>query len=402
MAYGFIDPPCAQPCISPLHTHDVYGILHTEAKKNQFNNLGEFFTEWNVRLDNKCVGGYCKPAAPISIYVDGNAYTGNPRQIGLENLREIAIVIGTPPDRDPLDFSAVSSDRGDPRDQQRARPAGRRRRQAVRPPLLVGAGRAQPDPRGRRRGPLLLGLRRQALPRLRVAARQRLDRPPASEARGRDQGAGRQALHDRPADGDRGALDARAPARRGHARRPLDVVLHERRRRGERERDQARALVHGAAQDHRALPLLPRRDGRCDHADRRSAPLAGRAGDPGRRAHARPVHVPLPGRASRPVPGLHRRAAPRGDPAIRGSAHGCRRDPRDGGRDERDHRSARRLPAVDPRGLRPPRHPADRRRGDGRLRPHRQVVRRSTTGTSCRTSSRWRRASTPATSRSAR
>ena len=102
--YGFIDPPCAQPCISPLHTHDVSGILHTEAKKNQFNNLGEFFTEWNVRLDKKCVGGYCKPAAPISIYVGGNAYTGNPRQIELENLREIAIVIGTPPAEIPSTF----------------------------------------------------------------------------------------------------------------------------------------------------------------------------------------------------------------------------------------------------------------------------------------------------------
>ena len=102
--YGFIDPPCAQPCISPLHTHDISGILHTEAKKNQSNNLGEFFTEWNVRLDAKCVGGYCKPAAPISIYVDGDAYIGNPRQIGLENLREIAIVIGTPPTKVPSTF----------------------------------------------------------------------------------------------------------------------------------------------------------------------------------------------------------------------------------------------------------------------------------------------------------
>ena len=104
IVYGFIDPPCAQPCISPLHTHDVYGILHTEAKENQFNNLGEFFTEWNVRLDNKCVGGYCKLAAPISIYVDGNPYAGNPRQIELENLREIAIVIGTTPTQVPSTF----------------------------------------------------------------------------------------------------------------------------------------------------------------------------------------------------------------------------------------------------------------------------------------------------------
>jgi hypothetical protein len=99
--YGGISPPCAQPCISPLHTHFVDGVLHTEAKKDQFNTLGKFFTEWNVRLDSKCVGGYCKPAAPIAIYVDGNLNTGDPRQITLEDRKEIAIVIGTPPARVP-------------------------------------------------------------------------------------------------------------------------------------------------------------------------------------------------------------------------------------------------------------------------------------------------------------
>jgi len=104
MAYGSISPPCAQPCISPLHTHYDDGILHTEAKQNQFNNLGEFFTEWNVRLDDKCVGGYCKPAAPISIYVNGSPYAGDPRQIQLEDLKEIAIVIGTAPARIPSTF----------------------------------------------------------------------------------------------------------------------------------------------------------------------------------------------------------------------------------------------------------------------------------------------------------
>ena len=41
-------------------------------------------------------------------------------------------------------------------------------------------------------------------------------------------------------------------------------------------------------------------------------------GNPRRRADARPVHVPLPRRPSRSVPGLHRRAAPRGDPPVRG------------------------------------------------------------------------------------
>ena len=88
-----------------------------------------------------------------------------------------------------------------------------------------------------------------------------------------------------------------------------------------------------------------------------------------------PVHVPLPSRSSRSLPRLHRRAAPRGDPRVRGRAHGRRGDPRDGDRDERDHPAARRLPPGDPRGLRPARDPADPRRGDGRLRPHRTVVR---------------------------
>src|SRR5256885_16033290 len=103
-AYGGISPPCAQPCISPLHTHDTSGILHTEAKENQFNDLGEFFTEWNVRLNRRCVGGYCKPAAPFTIYVDGDAYTGDPRTIQLADRKEMAIVIGTPPDEIPSSF----------------------------------------------------------------------------------------------------------------------------------------------------------------------------------------------------------------------------------------------------------------------------------------------------------
>jgi hypothetical protein len=104
--YGGINPPCATPCISPLHTHFADGVLHTEAKANEFNTLGEFFTEWNVRLNSKCVGGYCKPKAPLSIYVDGERYAGDPRKIQLEDKREIAIVIGAPPAEIPSDFPA--------------------------------------------------------------------------------------------------------------------------------------------------------------------------------------------------------------------------------------------------------------------------------------------------------
>lgn len=104
IGYGGISPPCAQPCISPLHTHFTDGVLHTEAKENQFNTLGELFTEWNVRLTPTCVGGYCTPAAPFTVYVDGAPFDGDPRTIELQDRREIAVVIGTAPATIPSKF----------------------------------------------------------------------------------------------------------------------------------------------------------------------------------------------------------------------------------------------------------------------------------------------------------
>jgi hypothetical protein len=104
IGYGGIDPSCSELCISPLHTHFIDGVLHTESLLHTYNTLGEFFTEWNVRLSPKCVGGYCKPAAPFTIYVDGKPYTADPRQIQLQDQREIAIVIGTPPQTIPSQF----------------------------------------------------------------------------------------------------------------------------------------------------------------------------------------------------------------------------------------------------------------------------------------------------------
>ena len=198
------------------------------------------------------------------------------------------------------------------------------------------------------RGPVLLGLRRQALPRLRLAARQRQHRPPAPEDHRGDQGAGRQAVHDRPADGERVALGQLGrDARRGDARRPLGLVLHERRRRGERERDQARpAWSPAATRSSRATapitapPTAPSRS----PATRAAGPSS-RAW-PGVVQCVRPVHLPLSRRPPRPV----RRCAaarrpPRGDPRVRGRSHRRRDHPRDGRRHERHHRAARRLPA---------------------------------------------------------
>jgi hypothetical protein len=94
--YGGIQR-CAQPCISPLHTHDDTGILHTESPSPVPHRLRQFFIEWGVRLTPRCVSRYCRPATSIKIYIDGRPFAGDPRTIRLTDREEIAIVIGTPP-----------------------------------------------------------------------------------------------------------------------------------------------------------------------------------------------------------------------------------------------------------------------------------------------------------------
>jgi hypothetical protein len=107
VGYGGIDPPCETPCISPLHTHDDTGILHTESKTAERNTLGQFFTEWGLTLNDSCLADYCRPAKELKVYVNGSDYGGNPASIPLEDRAEIAIVIGTPPATIPrtADFS---------------------------------------------------------------------------------------------------------------------------------------------------------------------------------------------------------------------------------------------------------------------------------------------------------
>jgi hypothetical protein len=92
---------CAKPCISPLHTHDDSGILHTESQLHHPNRLGQFFTEWRVRLTRSCIGGYCRR---MRVYVGGRPYRGDPRGITLTDRKEIAIAVGRPPASIPSHF----------------------------------------------------------------------------------------------------------------------------------------------------------------------------------------------------------------------------------------------------------------------------------------------------------
>jgi hypothetical protein len=90
---------CDAPCLSELHTHVPDGILHTESSKPNQDplTLGQFFTEWGLRLDDSCVGEYCKPGTTVDVYLDGKKHDGNPAEIKLTPHLEVAIVIGKPP-----------------------------------------------------------------------------------------------------------------------------------------------------------------------------------------------------------------------------------------------------------------------------------------------------------------
>ena len=101
---------CDHPCISPLHTHDVTGVIHIEAPNETTLTLGQFFSEWGVRLDQSCVGGYCEPEASIAVYVNGEKQSGDPADIELAAHDEIAVVIGTPPPSIPDSYPFASGD----------------------------------------------------------------------------------------------------------------------------------------------------------------------------------------------------------------------------------------------------------------------------------------------------
>ena len=87
---------CDQPCISPLHTHDASGIIHTESSVAEPFNLGQLFVEWGVELSETCVGEHCAPT-PIAVYIGGELYDGDPPAIELTEHKVIVVVVGTPP-----------------------------------------------------------------------------------------------------------------------------------------------------------------------------------------------------------------------------------------------------------------------------------------------------------------
>lgn len=87
--------------ITELHTHATSGVIHVESARKLDFTLGQFFAEWGVFLNGRCVGAYCNG---LKWYVDGVRQVGNPQKLVLKNHQEIAIVVGKPPKKIPATF----------------------------------------------------------------------------------------------------------------------------------------------------------------------------------------------------------------------------------------------------------------------------------------------------------
>lgn len=82
--------------LSPVHTHDATGIIRVESPTVRDFTLGQFFDVWGVRFDARCVGGICDGSGRVlSVFLNGQPYTADPRTLVLAAHQEIAVAIGS-------------------------------------------------------------------------------------------------------------------------------------------------------------------------------------------------------------------------------------------------------------------------------------------------------------------
>lgn len=79
-----------------IHTHETSGTVHLESQTIRDFKLGEFFDVWGVRFTDSCMGAYCEDAEnQIRVFIDGEAVTGSPREIPLDDLTVVVVAYGS-------------------------------------------------------------------------------------------------------------------------------------------------------------------------------------------------------------------------------------------------------------------------------------------------------------------
>lgn len=98
--------PSGVPCLYWLHTHTPDGIIHIEAPVNRSFTLGDFFDVWIQPLSRtEAASAELNKGEQMQMWVDGSAYSGDPRAIKLGDHTDIVIEVG-PPYHKPAKFTA--------------------------------------------------------------------------------------------------------------------------------------------------------------------------------------------------------------------------------------------------------------------------------------------------------
>jgi hypothetical protein len=84
-----------------LHTHDETGVIHIESPAQKTYTLGQFFDEWGQQLGPNQVG---PSSGKVTAYVNGKAFTGNPRDIPLDAHSVIQLDLGKDVAPQPFTF----------------------------------------------------------------------------------------------------------------------------------------------------------------------------------------------------------------------------------------------------------------------------------------------------------
>lgn len=96
-AIGFVIENGQDVGVTVLHTQNASGIIHVESLTDAPYTLGQFVTEWGVRLGPGQLGGLTDSGGnTLRIYVDGREFAGDPATIVLRPHQEIALWYGPP------------------------------------------------------------------------------------------------------------------------------------------------------------------------------------------------------------------------------------------------------------------------------------------------------------------
>lgn len=86
-----VDP--ATGGMSAVHTHEGDGTIHIEADTTgEVFTLGQFFTEWGVKLTSTQIGGVkAQPGQKVIVTSNGKPVTGDPMDLRLEPEQQIVV-----------------------------------------------------------------------------------------------------------------------------------------------------------------------------------------------------------------------------------------------------------------------------------------------------------------------